>query len=233
MASIQRSRATHLWPRLGAKSLGYDTPFASHRSLLFVVVLARLLGELLGELGGNLKSGFWIGSVRLNAGVCEVWCRNSLQVFPFLRGYVPDAGHDFSPTQTERVFSASGLETAGQCPLKYFFSYALYVRPLEELVVDPERWLDALNCGKLLHSVFRQFMSELRARDEIPEFVRDQKRLAEILRLHIQKYRDAVPPPNEAAYRKQCRELTEASCTTCNQQESRRGPLSMGQGVDC
>ena len=99
----------------------------------------------------------------------------------------------------------------GLCPLKYFFSYPLYIRPPEELVVDPERWLDALTFGHLLHSVFRQFMAELRQRDEIPEFARDEKTLSEILRSHIQQYRDAVPPPNEAAFRKQCRELTWAA----------------------
>jgi RecB family exonuclease len=122
-------------------------------------------------------------------------------------GYVPEAGVDHDPTASGKVLSASSLETAGRCPLKYYFSYVLNVRPLEELIFDPECWLDALSFGQLLHSVFRQFLAELCQRHEIPDFNRDEKHLADILRAHIHTFREAVPPPNETALRRQCREL--------------------------
>jgi RecB family exonuclease len=127
-------------------------------------------------------------------------------------GFVPEAGEDLDPFGPEgTVLSASALETAGRCPLAFFFSRALRLKPLEELEVDPDRWLDPATYGSLLHEVFRSFMAQLAAEDERPDFERDHARLAGILREAIGRYRDLVPPPNETAFRTQCWELAQVA----------------------
>jgi ATP-dependent helicase/nuclease subunit B len=103
------------------------------------------------------------------------------------------------------------LETAGRCPLAFFFRHALRIRPLDELALDQDRWLDPLAFGSLLHEVFRRFMTQLRSQNKLPDFNRDIEVLVEMLRQEISKYRDLYPPANEASYRSQCRQLDRAT----------------------
>jgi ATP-dependent helicase/nuclease subunit B len=134
------------------------------------------------------------------------------QSFTAFDGHVPVAGADLNPHSVAGPpVSASMLETVGRCPLAYFFRHALRVRPLEELTVDQDRWLDALAFGSLLHEVFRRFMTELRDEGKLPDLNRDQERLQHTLRQEIAKYRDLYPPPNEGTYRDQCRQLERAA----------------------
>ena len=126
-------------------------------------------------------------------------------------GYVPAAGAVLNPLSADgRPSSASALETAGRCPRAYFYHYALQVRPLDELAIELDRWLDPLAFGALLHEVFRRFMCELRAEGKLPNFTRDRKRLEHILSEQIRSYHELYPPPNESLYRDQCRQLERA-----------------------
>jgi ATP-dependent helicase/nuclease subunit B len=130
---------------------------------------------------------------------------------PF-NGRVPQAGVDLNPFRDEApVLSASALETAGRCPLAFFFRNALGLHPPDELDIDPDVWLDARQFGLLLHEVFRGFMAELSAAGEVPQFERDHRRLSEILRKAVDQWRADVPPPNESAFRKQLWQLVRTS----------------------
>ena len=78
---------------------------------------------------------------------------------------VPEAGRALDPFAAESpVLSASALETAGRCPLAFFFRNGLHLYALEEIDVDPDHWIDAAQFGSLLHEVFRQFMESQRTR---------------------------------------------------------------------
>ena len=122
---------------------------------------------------------------------------------PF-NGYVPQAGNDLNPFAAQGpVLSASALETAGRCPLAFFFRNGLRLYPPDELELDPDRWLDAAQFGSLMHEVFRFFMDELSRSGRRPQFERDHTRLAEILNMEVRKWRKDVPPPNENAFRTQ------------------------------
>jgi len=123
-------------------------------------------------------------------------------------GLVPEAGAALDPTAAEgRVLSAGGLETAGACPLRFFFRYALGIAPPEELVVDPGRWLDPLARGLLLHELFEEFLRELAAGGRLPDADRDRARLGELLEEKVAAALDAFPPPSEAAFRCERAEL--------------------------
>ena len=133
--------------------------------------------------------------------------------FSVFDGLVEEAGHDGNPTAAGGpILSASALELLGKCPLGYFFKQVLRVEPPEDLEVDPNRWLDPLDFGVLLHDVFCRFMRELQEKDSLPPvYKRDHRRLREILFEQIIEYKRLCPPPNESAYVRQRRELEKAT----------------------
>ncbi len=107
--------------------------------------------------------------------------------------------------------SAGRLETAGACPLRYFFSYVLRVAPLDEPSIEGDRWLDAMQRGTLLHEVFCSFLRDL-AREPSPFDLADHGDLLDrILASRIAYYRERCPPPSRAAYEEQRAEL-EKTC---------------------
>lgn len=64
----------------------------------------------------------------------------------------PDA---LDPRRNDRlVLSASRLEDLGACPLRFLYKSVLRVYPPDDIELDPDRWLDPLARGRLLHEVF-------------------------------------------------------------------------------
>lgn len=117
-------------------------------------------------------------------------------------GHVAEAGIALNPFDADGpVLSASSLETAGRCPLAYFFQKGLRIAAPDDTELDFDRWLDAAQFGSLMHDVFRQFMKELRQVGKLPDFDRDHTQLAAILQDAVEQWRRDVPPPNDNAYR--------------------------------
>lgn len=120
------------------------------------------------------------------------------EAFTAYDGFVPEAGPHLDPVRApDRLFSPHRLETLGACPLRYFYRYALGLELPDKLEIDPHRWLQPAEFGKLLHEVFHQFL-------------RDGGKLADILRGRIKHYREEFPPPNEGLFRRDCRRLERA-----------------------
>lgn len=109
--------------------------------------------------------------------------------------------HDF------HFVSVNKLETAGTCPLRYFFKFVLEIEPPQEIELDPERWLDPLQTGYLLHEVFYKFMNVLLRREIQPFFTRDEKQLNTILDEAVEWQRKECPPPNETAFHREYNRL--------------------------
>jgi len=123
-------------------------------------------------------------------------------------GCVPAAGADLDPTAAGgRVLSANSLETAGACPLRFFFRYALDLAVPEEMTVDPSRWLDPAARGLLLHDLFEDFLRSLSGRERGPSLGEDRDALLVLLEKKIALARDRYPPPSEAAFRIMSEEL--------------------------
>jgi len=127
-------------------------------------------------------------------------------------GRVDDIGAEQNPASPSGPpLSPSALETAGRCPLAYFFRYVLRIAPPADLEVDPTCWLAPATSGALLHEVFCIFMRELVSADRLPpSYKRDRERLREILSERVDEYRRLIPPPGELAYRRRRRELDQA-----------------------
>lgn len=124
-------------------------------------------------------------------------------------GLVPAAGVELDPSNVQQRLSASRLETFGTCPRRYFFKYGLKVFPPDQCDVDPDRWLDALQFGSLVHEVFEEFLRGHTEKDLLPNYDRDRSTLLEILQSKIEAQLMQLPARNQDAYLRECQELKE------------------------
>jgi len=97
------------------------------------------------------------------------------------------------------VVSASRLEQLGTCPLRYLHSTVLGVRPPDDPELDPERWLDHMRRGSLLHDVYRTTLSEARARSLPTDAPQLEQIALTALGEAIGRMRAEMPVPGEGA----------------------------------
>ena len=135
-------------------------------------------------------------------------------------GLVPAAGVDLDPTRADApIMSANRLQTVGECPRAFFFHYGLDLVPPDEIVVDPDQWLDALARGLLLHELFEVFVRELVAEKRFPEMARDRDRLMELLDEQIARYADRYPPVNEMTFQQERADIELTALTFLREDE--------------
>ncbi len=116
----------------------------------------------------------------------------------------------FDPLANHRiVLSASRLELLARCPYGYFLRHVLRVRPPETLGFDPSRWLDPMQRGLLLHEILCEFMKKLTRRKEEVDPERHASLIKATARSIILRWREEVPPPSEAIYEKELKDMTE------------------------
>ncbi len=96
--------------------------------------------------------------------------------------------------------SATRLEALGTCPLRYLLRYGIGLRPQEDPTFDPERWLDHLQRGALLHRVFERTLATARERTLKPEDPGFISVAIEMIEQEATSLRAVVPVPNEAVY---------------------------------
>ncbi len=110
----------------------------------------------------------------------------------------PEPGLD--PRAAGEVVSASRLESLGSCPLRYFYRYVLGIRPVRDPSYDPERWLDALERGSLLHDVY-----ELTLEHQPPGVAYDDGAFLDhalaVLDEQVRRMLQRLPAPNTAVFR--------------------------------
>ncbi len=101
---------------------------------------------------------------------------------------------------SDRPFSASALGDLGACPRRFLFRYVLKAYAPDDPEFDPDRWLNALERGSLLHAVYEETLKEAAARRLEPADDRfmdlalglvDRKGALELLN---------TPSPSEAVY---------------------------------
>ena len=160
-------------------------------------------------------------------------------VFNEYDGFVPAAGPELSPTNSKRRVSPSRLETFGTCPRRFFFKYGLGVYQPDQWDIDPQRWLEPITLGNLVHGLFETFLRELTAKERIPNLDRDLPRLLELLQNEIDKYLRSFPSPNEDALQRQhewlidaCEIFLEKEQAYCQQTGARPWVLEAAIGLD-
>lgn len=108
-------------------------------------------------------------------------------------------------------FSASQLEKLAKCPYSYFLSYILGLKKIDELEFNMEVWLDPLNKGSLLHSIYERFLIKLKEIGETANSLKHNELIISIGVEEIEKLKLVLPPPSERVYEHE-KDLLLADC---------------------
>jgi RecB family exonuclease len=84
-------------------------------------------------------------------------------------GYVPEAGLVLDPCTDERTFSVTELESAAQCPVRFFLKRGLGVRPADAAERDRDVWLTPLVRGAELHDLYASVLRHCRDENRRPD----------------------------------------------------------------
>ncbi len=101
------------------------------------------------------------------------------------------------------VVSASRLESLGSCPLRYLQSSVLRIYPPDDPELDPDRWLDPLRKGNLLHRVYEATLREAREQGISLEDAGLERLALEELDAAIESARIDMPVPGEGTLRRE------------------------------
>jgi ATP-dependent helicase/nuclease subunit B len=105
---------------------------------------------------------------------------------------------ELNPRRPGAVLSPSRLEALGACPRRYFIRYVLGVRAVRDPEWDPERWLDALDRGTLLHAVYERTLDGARRDGIDPDDDAFEGLALRLLREEIERTLLRRPAPNDA-----------------------------------
>jgi ATP-dependent helicase/nuclease subunit B len=109
----------------------------------------------------------------------------------------------------EVILSASRLEDLGACPLRYLFKNVLRLRPPDDPTLDPDRWLDPLQRGSLLHRVYERTLARARSRGVADRDPSLEPLALEVLAEEAENTRAQVPAPGEGVRQRQLVALEE------------------------
>ena len=109
-----------------------------------------------------------------------------------------------------RFLSASSLEQFGKCPYSYYLKYVLQISPPDEGSYDPEKWLNSLTRGTLLHRIYEDFYRVLLEQKEKPSYARHWDLLESIARARLEQQQEELPPPHQVIYTYECKEILDS-----------------------
>ncbi|HPW17616.1 MAG TPA: PD-(D/E)XK nuclease family protein [Candidatus Aminicenantes bacterium] len=159
----------------------------------------------------------------LAAGLAAAAARAGEKLTPF-EGLV-DIGPvraEVDPTAGGRaVMSASRLELLARCPFAYFLRHVLRVEAPREVAFDRSRWLDPLQRGSLIHEALCDFMTRLRPAGEEVSARRHAGLMAEVAGEALARWKREVPPPSEAVFEAERRDILEALAIFMRAEENR------------
>lgn len=116
------------------------------------------------------------------------------------------AGRQLDPRHNRaQVLSASAIETMAKCPFMYFLRYVLRIEIPEDMTIDNSAWLDALQRGSLLHSIYSGYQDEVYGPGKSRQ--PDKQLLLDIAEREIDALRQQVPPPDQLIFRLEKEEL--------------------------
>lgn len=124
-------------------------------------------------------------------------------------GQIDAPAEEIDPRLNGKVYSASQLESMAGCPYRYFLQRILRVHVLEDIEYEPDTWLEAHQFGTLLHSVLETTMREIAKSGRKPslEFLERMRAIADE---ELNRWRDEVPPPSDAAFERRRKDLHES-----------------------
>lgn len=125
-------------------------------------------------------------------------------------GWVRAAAGAMDSISGETTLSCSRLEQLAKCPFGFFIRHVLGIEPLDEMEIEPGRWLDPLQRGELLHHVFYRFMEEIKTRGEKPEFGKHLGFFEAIAMEEVARWKEEVPPSSDLAFNREVADIKQA-----------------------
>jgi len=189
--------------------------------------LIQALGKSSGFVGGVEvdETDWWLGFIA-GDGRFKDAMKSVKDLYPFIShgdlarkkragpdlstydGLVMVADEECNPLKNEALsMSASRIEKLARCPYGYYLRYVLGVVPPDEIEIDKAAWLDGLERGSLIHEVLCVFMRKLREKGESVgerDFGEDIRGVADEI---MAAYREENPPPSEAVFNRERREI--------------------------
>jgi ATP-dependent helicase/nuclease subunit B len=101
------------------------------------------------------------------------------------------------------VVSASRLQDLGRCPLRYLHGSVLAMWPPDDPELDPDRWLDHLQSGELLHRVYDTTLRRAKDRGISASDDAFEALALDALARALELARTEVPIPGEGALLRQ------------------------------
>ena len=80
----------------------------------------------------------------------------------------------------------------------------------DEIIYDPEIWLDPLEKGTLYHTIFERFYKAISQKNEKPNRERHNELILKIAESTINEFKEKIPPPNEIVFDIEKREIVES-----------------------
>jgi len=138
-------------------------------------------------------------------------------------------------SNTDLTVSTSRLETLGSCPLRYFHGSVLGIRPPDDPMLDPDRWLDDRNRGSLLHRVFERTLRLAKERGMAAADAALEGLAVTELERAADALRDELPEPGEGTLRRELAALRDDVRSFVRMVRERGAPwvrLEWGFGMD-
>ena len=130
-------------------------------------------------------------------------------IFTEYDGLVPEAGQALDPSRTQKPVSASVLESAAKCPMRFFMRSGLGVRPIEEGKPDEDGWLAPTTRGTELHELFARVMRLARKEERAPHLAKDGARLRAWGRERLAQLKAEMPPSSDEVFSRESRAFLE------------------------
>jgi len=109
-------------------------------------------------------------------------------------GFVPAAGALLDPCAPSNSFSVTDLESAAQCPFRFFLKRGLGIRPVDEGEREKDVWLDPLTRGSELHDIYAALLRRCRSEKRRPHLQQDGAWLTRYAQDALDRLNREMPP---------------------------------------
>jgi ATP-dependent helicase/nuclease subunit B len=126
-----------------------------------------------------------------------------LAAFGEYDGFVPAAGKVLDPCARERPVSPTQLQTAAECPFRYFLERGLGLQAVDEGDRDTDVWLDPMLRGSELHDLYAAMLVKCRDGKRKPNLGTDLSWLRDRTHTRLQILRNEMPPPSDDVFERE------------------------------
>jgi hypothetical protein len=118
-------------------------------------------------------------------------------------GFVPAAGKALDPCARSQPVSPTQLQTAAECPFRYFLERGLGLEAIDEDDRDTDVWLNPMLRGTELHDVYAAMLVRCRDEKRKPNLETDLSWLRDWTHTRLKILRNEMPPPSDDVFERE------------------------------